>query len=364
MGEVNSMYHGFAPGEHAYSDDQGNFETCTRHALGKAIVDGFMDATFEAVRLDFKQSEVTTILVSMDSDMMKGQWPVRFDGSSFEILEASGTTMKVVLKVTEIDMKRFVDEFTLFKYVLVHLLNTQNTLGPKHCLYVKSLTRFESETYAVCLNSIPGEERPAIRVQKRGNTFYQVQCSASPQGLTPQSSNAPTGVAEKDAIHDTDHVDTSCHDAISRAILAIFETRSSGNIEFSFDDVSKALDSKPPLNLSSEWSESYDIQDRTSRSRRVNVNISEVELDDFIEEMKEVGDGDARFIIAFPVIPADPKLHHVYVRQILKLDSEEFDYAACLSNVDGDEKIMVQLTRRGKHFYRVKCSLVEELSEE
>ena len=46
--------------------DQGIYRTCTRHALGKAIVDGFQNRIFDSREIDFDQDKVTDVLIKMD----------------------------------------------------------------------------------------------------------------------------------------------------------------------------------------------------------------------------------------------------------------------------------------------------------
>ena len=49
----------------AIPDDQGNLGVCTRHALAKAIGNGFMEKEFvPGKELDFDQSAITQILVN------------------------------------------------------------------------------------------------------------------------------------------------------------------------------------------------------------------------------------------------------------------------------------------------------------
>ena len=49
----------------AIPDDQGNLDVCTRHALAKAIGNGFMEKEFvPGKELDFDQSAITQLLVN------------------------------------------------------------------------------------------------------------------------------------------------------------------------------------------------------------------------------------------------------------------------------------------------------------
>ena len=54
------------PSGRAVPSDQGIYKTCTRHALGKAIVDGFQNKIFDSREIDFDQDKVTDALIKMD----------------------------------------------------------------------------------------------------------------------------------------------------------------------------------------------------------------------------------------------------------------------------------------------------------
>ena len=66
-----------APAEYAYPSDQGKLFTCTRHALGKAIVDGFQKKIFWTLEVyDFSQKEVIEKLIQQyKNEEMEGKWP-------------------------------------------------------------------------------------------------------------------------------------------------------------------------------------------------------------------------------------------------------------------------------------------------
>ena len=56
------------PGWLAAPDDQGNLGFCSRYALGKAAVNGFMEGKFAPhQQLDFVQGEIVTALVNSDA---------------------------------------------------------------------------------------------------------------------------------------------------------------------------------------------------------------------------------------------------------------------------------------------------------
>ena len=67
---INRLWRGWdtvysrPPGEYAKPSDQVLEETCTRHALGKAIVDGFMRGIFSLEIHDFDQREIIEALIN------------------------------------------------------------------------------------------------------------------------------------------------------------------------------------------------------------------------------------------------------------------------------------------------------------
>ena len=58
----------------------------TRHALGKAVVDGFMKLIFKYEELDFDQEMVIDILERLDNDdKFDGKWPTCYHKQSIII---------------------------------------------------------------------------------------------------------------------------------------------------------------------------------------------------------------------------------------------------------------------------------------
>ena len=60
------------PGRLAAPDDQGNLGFCSRFALGKGIVNGFMVRKFDPYhQLDFVQRDIATAIVNADKVKVK-----------------------------------------------------------------------------------------------------------------------------------------------------------------------------------------------------------------------------------------------------------------------------------------------------
>lgn len=83
-------------------------------------------------------------------------------------------------------------------FVLVHLLNPGHSNSPKHCMYIKNLVKSESEYFARCINSISTDPIKMILLDKIGNAFYKVLCSATKaseedDSSTETSNNLPPG---------------------------------------------------------------------------------------------------------------------------------------------------------------------------
>ena len=67
-----------APGSRPVPDQQGDLDTCTRHALGKGIVAAFdQKMAVPGKKIDLRQNSVTDILLNEHNDG-DGKWPTDF----------------------------------------------------------------------------------------------------------------------------------------------------------------------------------------------------------------------------------------------------------------------------------------------
>ena len=72
------------------SDNQGNFLTCTRHALAKAIGQ-LLDKIF-AHNVEFLQEMITVMLLQV-LGVTKPRWPTDFNNVTLEVLEMKSMDM-------------------------------------------------------------------------------------------------------------------------------------------------------------------------------------------------------------------------------------------------------------------------------
>ena len=156
----------------------GNWETCTRHAISKAICDGSYYQVFCHEQVDFDQDKVTDALIALDPNLEdKGKWPTRYHKTIFTFTDE--TTKKLwdlKLFVTKIDeMDQFRRERTVDNPVFTHVL-VYGDMDRCHCIYVKEVW-FRKHWFAECINSIPTDPEPSIRLDKPNNMFYRIWCN-------------------------------------------------------------------------------------------------------------------------------------------------------------------------------------------
>lgn len=180
-----------APGARPIPDDQGDLEVCTRFAVSKAIVDGFMRKMFVRGReVDIDQDQVTMVLLNEHKDGA-GKWPDEFHHKVYQFKDSEARYWKTNLFVHKMtDVVEFVNDvmnkIQLYTYVLVYPLNPSHPTGPKHSVYADNL---DPRTRNIeCINSDPSDPYPDIPISRRGNVLYRVSCTASEMSLGPLTS--------------------------------------------------------------------------------------------------------------------------------------------------------------------------------
>ena len=110
-------------------DNQGNSKQCTRFALSKALINGFMNKKFFPNKeLDFVQEEVKSALMNEHKDNA-GKYPSEFHGRSYQFQEnETKDVFNVNVKVIEIPKPKHHEELREkkenFEYVLVYSLQS------------------------------------------------------------------------------------------------------------------------------------------------------------------------------------------------------------------------------------------------
>ena len=175
-----------APGARPIPDDQGDLEVCTRFAISKAVVDGFMRKMFVRGReVDIDQDQVTMVLLNEHKDGT-GKWPDEFHHKVYQFKDSEARYWKTNLFVHKMtDVVDFVNDvmnkIQLHTYVLVYPLYPGNPSGPKHCVYADNLDPCTRNIE--CINSDPSDPYPDIPISRKGNVLYRVSCTASEMTL-------------------------------------------------------------------------------------------------------------------------------------------------------------------------------------
>lgn len=181
------------PGDYAHPSDQKLDATCTRHAIGKAIVDGFMKRIFSSNQLDFDQKKVIDEVMAIFPDK-NPRHPTDFDKKTITA-EDKETKKKfaIELHIGKLDgydkMKEDMkdpntQEFTyLMVYSIVGFLNWFFSVPP-HCVYVRHLIPDDPNNpcQVYCVNSHADNPYFGHPLDKPGNVFYKVTCKAEEVG--------------------------------------------------------------------------------------------------------------------------------------------------------------------------------------
>jgi len=317
--------HGSAkPEQEAYPDDQGEFQTCTRHALGKAICDGYEFMWFDKPeKVDFLQKEIINTLVAVDGDEKKydGKWPTDYNGLRMELLEDnfiySGKAWSIKLKVKEVEKKELLEGFKKRmeiqqslcesgSYVLVHKLYDRNGQEDGlHCVYLKDLIKHpdteDDFNFGLCINSWRNKGRQLIELDEEGNRFYKIFCTTERKHQEPRNILEPS----------------------------FFENNSS----YIFSDISTSL----------TW--------------KISIQVFDVEKDIMIEDMMGANQRFTYLMVYNPSSTVSKSSHCVYVRSIILIGEERC--ALCLNSHKADPFITLPLDKqnfnRNYIFYRVSC---------
>ena len=170
------------PGNFAKPDYQGSLEVCTRFALSKSLVDGFMKKIFvHGEEVDIDQLLVTAVLLNEHKDG-DGKWPEEFNNKIYQLIDSQIRYWK-----TQIFVEKFQSVLDFLSdvnsnagkhtYVMVYPSPIPTDPTAKHCIYVE---QYDANTGKVhCINSDPNNPKPKILANKTGNIFYKISCSAT-----------------------------------------------------------------------------------------------------------------------------------------------------------------------------------------
>merc|ERR1712227_215954 len=185
-----------SPAQAAYPDYQGQFQTCTRHALSKACVDGFFLQKFHPDQLDFDQHQVTKALYNVHPGQAgQGKWPDDFHGIPVRGPESGSFRDLTTGKIWDVNMNQvqqvtsdiiedladapsqdatFVLVYEYYRHPLS--LHTVYIKGVGHC----NIPGVGTRTIISCINSHGyNDQYPYVDLMSHGNVFYEVKCTAT-----------------------------------------------------------------------------------------------------------------------------------------------------------------------------------------
>ena len=155
----------------------GDLATCTSHALGKCVVDGFMRGTFVPGRqVDFNQDVVVQVLLNEHKDGDGKCLDRDFHEKEFLLQDAEKNYWTIKLEVEKVQKRDFVEDFTREKphytYILSYVVG-----DARHAVFVEGYDDDETTNMVNCLNSWGEKDpRPEIHLYRGGNILYRVFC--------------------------------------------------------------------------------------------------------------------------------------------------------------------------------------------
>ena len=356
-----------APGGPVGPSDQGDHETCTRHAMGKASKDGFYRELFqvykinsngkgEKMKLDLDQGDLIKALESLDNDNMLRVWPTRFHkvdipGVFHDIEENKDWKIKIleVAKITkDILLLSMKDADKMTKtFVLVKQL--QQPIQ-RHCVYIKNLLTLgcPPEYFLDCSNSVKGEERCVEPIDNTGNRFYSVLCDATENIVNRQVDLDSSGQAKEiNGAYQSDENGPGASrifvdDELSQklfldSIVEACKEEVRSNIEHLYDAAIKSRE----------------------KEGNITIKIFEVVREDFLEGMIK---GDAKYIIVRPynLFGEKSSPQAMNVEKLLEFETENQKYALCRTNLVGVEKTVVPLDCPTNRYFKILLASGEE----
>ena len=153
------------PGGLPVPDNQGKLKTCTRFAVAKAVIAGFMMKIFVPnEEVDVDQEAVVTALLNEHKDE-EAKWPHQFHGKKYQFKDRKLRYWKVDLRVEKLPgLQEFINEITTQPrkgtFVIVYPLDWKKPNGDKHSVYAED---FDNNTgYIHCINSGTNDPKPQI----------------------------------------------------------------------------------------------------------------------------------------------------------------------------------------------------------
>merc|ERR1711874_270513 len=151
--------------------DQGDKGTCSCHALGKSVVDGFQRGIFVPGRaVDFNQEAVIHVLLNEYKDGA-GKILIQFDGKEYLLQDAERKYWTIKLSVERVEEEAFLDDIRSDEPDFTYVLSYSTDYGGRHAVYIQSCE------YNVlhCINSW-GNNQPNMKISltKSGNNFYRI----------------------------------------------------------------------------------------------------------------------------------------------------------------------------------------------
>ena len=437
LSEANLILDG-APGEPAKADDQGDSSTCTPRALSKATVDGYEDGIFHPKKLDFKQTDATEKLIILhpEGQKMSGVWPIYYDKKTISLTEQRARPLKrwnVTYNITRIIKEHFIksDVPCQNEDGSWHKMDRKHTyvmvIYTTHTVYIQEICSHTSfrgirSLIAVCLNSHKDNSKLFINVHSKGNTFYQVRCSANEckdnSDMKPSEENVKARLTRKRPIlehsmksicgkrlmkksNESEYIKSDnldCKNEENPSVCLEEENQNDSSVylnapkgggfiskvnenETELIALSRAISETPSFKtISNQQSQSVLLEklkavktEDTVLLQRFNNTKFDIDWPDVKKSLKvEVIEmtikqllqenpkhtSECKYILHYPVDKPDGVKKFAFIPEVFELNGYTIGYC---EEDDHDEDEFINLSRKGNRFYKIISSIVNRV---
>ena len=243
------------------------------------------------------------------------------------------------------------DQNRKHNYVLVY-----NEMTRRHCVYVKNLMKHPGNTFAYCINSHANDPCLMIHIDKSGNMFYHVRCSAV---KVDQPSLAPTSTMDNAAPgggggggRGSDVPESDVEESERKALVsAITDSLDKNKDNVSQNDIIAAVEEMKEKMSSDEKLIRFNRTVLTLKEKQIKLEVTQVSPVD-VKSSPPSSEVVTKYIVESPVDfekPEGVKFFHFF-DEIFPYKG--ITYAYCKKE-DSTMSEMINFDRKGNVFYKV-----------
>ena len=344
----------------------------------KATVDGYHDGIYHPGKKDFSQNEAQQKLIKLHpGEEYQGKWPTEFHDKSIVLTDQNQQdTWRVTYDVDETKNIRNVTDLPVedFSSGTIEVRNDQNRkhnyvlvyseLAKLHCVYVKNLTKHRRDTlHASCINSNPNDKYPMVNIDRTGNKFYHVRCSAEkveqPSVRDPakmQNAAPGGGGGGGGGGHGSDDYDADVEKSERKALVsAIIDSMDKNRDNVSQNDIIATVDEMKEILVSDEMLIRFNKTVLTLKEKLIKLEVSQVSSED-VKSSPPSSEMLSKYIVESPVDFEEPEGVKFFQFFDEIFPYKGITYAYCKKE-DSTMSEMINFDRKGNVFYKVVAKI-------